>query len=111
MVHLQIERMEPGLEIAPLLLVVLIENAFKFVSNFSDRENKICIHLTVKEGILLCTISNTKEVQPVNSTKKTNGIGIANLKRRLELLYPGHYAFTIKNENEFYETNLTIHLS
>ena len=40
-VNIQIENIEPGLKIAPLLLVVLIENAFKFVSSFSDKENKM----------------------------------------------------------------------
>ena len=44
-VTFQIENIKTGLKIAPLLLVVIIENAFKFVSNFSDKENKIIIIL------------------------------------------------------------------
>src|SRR5437764_10958820 len=38
-VDLEIEDITPGLQIAPLLIVVLVENAFKFVSNFTDKEN------------------------------------------------------------------------
>ncbi|HXB31419.1 MAG TPA: histidine kinase [Puia sp.] len=110
-INFQIEKIKPGLAIAPLLLVVLIENAFKFVSNFPDRENKICICLYTKENILHCTFSNTKDSQEPDAGKKTNGIGVANLKRRLELLYPGKFRYAIKNDLHFYETKLTIDLS
>ena len=110
-INFQIEKIKPGLLIAPLLLVVLIENAFKFVSNFPDRENKICICLYTKENILHCTFSNTKDSQEPDAGKKTNGIGVANLKRRLELLYPGKFRYAIKNDLHFYETKLTIDLS
>jgi sensor histidine kinase YesM len=48
-VAFQSEDIEIGLQIAPLLLVVLIENAFKFVSNFSGKENKISIKIFIKE--------------------------------------------------------------
>jgi two-component system, LytTR family, sensor kinase len=110
-INFQIEKIKPGLEIAPLLLVVLIENAFKFVSSFPDRENKICICLSTKDNVLHGTFSNTKDFQESDVGKKTNGIGVANLKRRLELLYPGKFRYTIKNELHFYETTLTIDLS
>ena len=101
---------EKGLDIAPLLLVVLIENAFKFVSNFSDRENKISIKMFTRNKILRSSIINTKEAQQNMNTVDSNGIGIANLKRRLELLYPDKYDFSTNIESEFYETSLTIDL-
>jgi LytS/YehU family sensor histidine kinase len=110
-INFQIEKIKPGLVIAPLLLVVLIENAFKFVSNFPDRENKICIRLSTKDNVLQSTFSNTKDSQESDVEKKTNGIGVANLKRRLELLYSGKFRYTVKNELHFYETILTIDLS
>ncbi len=110
-INFQIEKIKPGLVIAPLLLAVLIENAFKFVSSFPDRENKICICLSTKGNVLHGTFSNTKDSQESDVGKKTNGIGVANLKRRLELLYPGKFRYTIKNELHFYETILTIDLS
>ena len=111
LINFQIDKMKPGLVIAPLLLVVLIENAFKFVSNFTDKENKICIHLCTKGNVLCSKVSNTKELQETDDGKKTNGIGIVNLKRRLELLYPGKFSYLIKDEICFYETILTIDLS
>ena len=109
-VCLDIGTTQTGLKIAPLLLVVLIENAFKFASNFSDKENKILIKIFTKENALHCSFFNTKELQQSSTATSSNGIGIANLKRRLELLYPGKYKLNSKMENEFYESNLILDL-
>jgi len=109
-VTLEIENSEPRLNIAPLLLVVLIENAFKFISNFSDKENKIAIKIFIAGTNLHSSFFNTKEVQQTASSANSNGIGLVNLKRRLELLYPLKYKLTTNMENDFYETNLTIDL-
>lgn len=110
-IDFQIENIETGLKIAPLLLVVLIENAFKFISNFSDIENKIMIKIFTKDNILHSSFINTKELQQTTITTNSNGIGIVNLKRRLELLYPHKYELTTNIENNLYETNLVIDLS
>ena len=106
----QIENVGTGLKIAPLLLVILIENAFKFVSNFPDKENKIIIKIFTKDNILYSSFINTKDFQQVTTNKDSNGIGIANLKRRLELLYAEKYELTTNIGNDFYETNLRIEL-
>jgi two-component system, LytTR family, sensor kinase len=110
-VCLDIGTIETGLKIAPLLLVVLIENAFKYASNYPDRENKICINLFTKDHVLHCSFFNTKETQPAFAPTNANGIGIANLKRRLELLYSGNFTLTSNIENEFYETSLIVDLT
>jgi two-component system LytT family sensor kinase len=110
-VMLEIENTAPGLEIAPLLLVVLIENAFKFVSSFSDKENNIFIRICIKDNMLHSSFINTKELQQASNAQGSNGIGIANLKRRLELLYNKKYELTTDINNDFYRTNLIIDLS
>jgi LytS/YehU family sensor histidine kinase len=110
-VAFQSEDIEIGLQIAPLLLVVLIENAFKFVSNFSGKENKISIKIFTKEKILHSSFINTKEILQNVITTNSSGIGLANLKRRLELLYAHKYELTTNIDNEFYETNLIIDLT
>ena len=110
-INFEIENIETGLKIAPLLLVVLIENAFKFVSNFSDKENKIIIKIFTKDSILHSSFINTKELQQATIATNSNGIGIVNLKRRLELLYAQKYELTTNIENNLYETNLMIDLS
>ncbi len=110
-VNLEIENIGENLKIVPLLLIVLIENAFKFVSNSSEKENKIIIKLSTRgttlEGFILNTIEPLFHVSDTNS----KGIGITNLKRRLELLYQNKYSFASENKEEYYETNLTIDLS
>jgi two-component system LytT family sensor kinase len=109
-VSLDIGTIETGLQIAPLLLVILIENAFKFASNFSDKENKILIKIFTKDNVLHCSFFNTRELQQTGVARNANGIGIANLKRRLELLHPEKYKLTTNIENEFYEANLILNL-
>ena len=111
MVNFKIENIDSRLKIAPLLLVVLIENAFKFVSNFSDKENKICIRIITRGNILHSSFMNTKELPQAGNTKNSNGIGISNLKRRLELLYNNKFELTTNMDNAFYETHLKIDLS
>jgi len=110
-VNFKIEYIDHRFKIAPLLLVVLIENAFKFVSNFSDKENKICIRIYTKGNILHCSFMNTIELQQAGRTKNSNGIGISNLKRRLELLYNNKFELTTNANNAFYETHLNIDLT
>lgn len=111
LVKLEIGYIEPALQIAPLLLVVLVENAFKFVGNSSDKENKICIHISTAGKLLDCSIFNTKEFQVADPENKSKGIGVANLKRRLELLYKGKYDYRIFDETNVYKSFLTIDLS
>jgi len=108
-IELDIKNNKEGLQIAPLLIVVLIENAFKFVSNSS--ENKIVVKLATNGPVLHGTFINSIESQPNVSSSNSNGIGLVNLKRRLDLLYHGKYKLENKIEDTFYQTNLTINLS
>lgn len=109
-VNVEIKDIEPGLKIAPLLLVVLIENAFKFVSSFDNGENKINIKIFTEANVLHSSIINTKESQQRNLHSHSNGIGMNNLRRRLELLYAGKHELITKNGNDIYETKLIIDL-
>jgi len=109
-VNIDTENITSGLKVAPLLIIVLIENAFKFVSSFSDKENKINIRIFTKENILHCSIINTKETHQSTINVNLGGIGIGNLKRRLELLYAQKHTLNVNNEQDFYETNLIINL-
>ncbi len=89
-------------KIAPLLLISLIENAFKHSTYKEDALSDIVIELNVNDGILKFYCSN--EFAMDGTTRHTEGfqIGLKNLKKRLHLLYPNTHSFTIlKIENTF----------
>jgi two-component system LytT family sensor kinase len=112
-VHFEAGNIGQGLKIAPLMLVVLIENAFKFVSNFTDRPNKICIEIYTKGAVLYTNFQNTKDSPAAEAGEASTGkgIGIANLRRRLELLYNRNYDLSVNDDYDSYKTSLIIDLS
>jgi two-component system LytT family sensor kinase len=95
-----------GFRIAPLVLIAFLENAFKFVSNYTDRENIIRVILWREDTQFRASFYNTYEPHP---PAEVGGIGIRNVKRRLELLYPDH-TFVVSHEHDSYTVTLTIPL-
>ena len=93
-------------EIAPLLLLPFVENAFKY--GVSTREcSPINILLDIKEESLYFSISNHKHFNTALRMADNTGIGISNTRRRLDLLYPGRHELIINDKsNEF-----TVHLN
>lgn len=91
--------------IPPLLLLPFIENAFKHVSHFSDRENEIKISLDKSDDQFQLIVYNTKEPKP---NTNTGGIGLKNVIRRLELIYKDRYNLTISEKPETYEARLIL---
>ncbi|MEL6140053.1 MAG: sensor histidine kinase [Bacteroidota bacterium] len=88
-------------KIPPLLLLPLIENAFKHVA---PKQGKIDGQLTVNNQRLQLTLRNNINTEPIIRPKEeaTGGIGLHNIRRRLELLYPGeHQLLTNRIGNDF----------
>ncbi len=95
--------------IAPLLLMPLVENAFKWVSSFTDRENRIFIRLSFDGAYFHFGISNTVDPPGTGGTARTvGGIGLENVRRRLELLYPSRHTLEIDKGHEYFTVNLTL---
>ena len=100
------ENIGNGKFIAPMLLITLIENAFKHGVSGSS-QSYISIKISVTDDCLNCIVSNS--YHPKNESDKSgSGIGIANLKRQLDILYPNRHNFEIKQEDDIYTSHLTI---
>lgn len=93
-------------QIAPLLFIPLVENAFKH--GISDTEDSfIRIELNEKDEYVICLVENS--CFPKDDTDRSgSGIGIINLKRRLDLLYPGAYSFEYGRVQSVYRSLLRI---
>ncbi|MBO9203576.1 MULTISPECIES: sensor histidine kinase [Niastella] len=99
-----------GFLITPLLLIPFVENAFKHLSHYSHEKNFIRVNLQRQNGTLTLTVENSKDDQPRN-TEPTGGIGLSNVRRRLELLYPGRHTLQIKNEVHTFKIELNLQIS
>ncbi|MDN3547810.1 sensor histidine kinase [Mucilaginibacter aquaedulcis] len=96
-----------NLKIAPLLLITFIENAFKYVGFNEGKDNYIKICLTHQESQLIFKVINTKD-GCISMGEKSSGLGIANAKRLLELLYPNKHLLQMNDQEDIYEVTLTL---
>lgn len=96
-------------QIAPLLLIPLIENCFKHVGRLEE-EHAICISIQVKDGSLTFeTDNNIKEhSEDTTSSHIPHGVGLTVLQRRLSLLYPDHYSFSAHQDGDRFKTRLQL---
>jgi LytS/YehU family sensor histidine kinase len=92
--------------IPPLLFIPLIENAFKHLKAFGTEKPWIVIQMELSNERMKLLVENS--TVNVSAQKENGGIGISNLKKRLELLYPNHYELSLKQEEEVHYAMLTI---
>ncbi|MGV8138151.1 MAG: sensor histidine kinase [Mangrovibacterium sp.] len=94
-------------EVAPLLFLPFLENAFKYAL-FDPPGPTIEIGLRSAAGRIGFSCSNFCGLRNETVRRKTGGIGLANLKRRLELLYPGKHKLEIRDENSYFSVQLIL---
>ncbi|HSC52150.1 MAG TPA: histidine kinase [Phnomibacter sp.] len=95
-----------GLRVAPLMLLPLLENAFKHgILNKNDKP--VEMKLVAQPGLIVFELSNY-----INNYQKdkTGGVGLENVKKRLKLLYPDRHSFNIEKTEELFKVQLTLHL-
>jgi hypothetical protein len=97
-----------NLHIAPLLLLPLVENCFKHGTSNILEQPWISLHINLQGSLMQMKLLNGKSAQP--KEQNVNGIGIQNVKKRLNLLYPGKYELMITNDEEVFIVNLKIEL-
>lgn len=108
-IHISLPEQTNGLCIAPLLLLPLVENCFKHgASNILDHP-WINLHIILNKNEMHMKLINGKAVAE-EATTKGHGIGISNVEKRLSLLYPGKYEFTVTNDPDVFIVNLKVEL-
>lgn len=94
-------------QVAPLLLLSFVENAFKHGPGESRFASYIHINLKLRSGVLHFTIENARE--PGDKPVSGGNIGLANVRRQIELLYSDHH-LQVEEEKKFFKVNLIINL-
>lgn len=105
-VNLAIDMADKQVLIPPMILITFVENVFKYGTS-SDTDCTVYIHICVDEDRLLLETENTVMRRREDGNQ---GIGIANCRKRLELLYPGRYELRVGESDNQYKTYLTIRL-
>jgi hypothetical protein len=99
-----------GQQIAPLLLITFLENAFKHGAKGDSVDPFIKLIIEVEKNRLLFSVLNNKGI--INELKTTDheGLGLENVKRQLELLYPGKHSLRIKELKNSFAVELQLEL-
>jgi LytS/YehU family sensor histidine kinase len=97
-----------GFRVAPFMLVPFLENSFKYVSGFSNKENKIEVKMWREKETFHAHFFNTIDNQKRPSHQ---GIGHKNVRRRLELIYPERHTLSIVENPGTYQVILTLKIT
>jgi two-component system, LytTR family, sensor kinase len=105
----EVEIDNPETSIAPLMLLPFVENSFKHGANSTTGDVRIIIRLLLQNRKLYFEVRNTVDPDPAPSGN-SNGIGLKNVVRQLDLLYSGQHHLNIQKENEQFRVVLEIDL-
>jgi len=96
-------------EIEPMLLIPFVENAFKHGVGMIEQP-AITIQLHVKDGVLYFSVRNRYNAASAEIKDKTSGIGLGNVKRRLNLLYRNQHKLHISRDEDWFVASLELNL-
>ena len=108
-VSVNLSKPDKTYQIDPMLLIPFVENAFKHGTGFIENP-RIDIEMRAKDNILYFRVSNSFDPALQQVKDKASGIGLANVRRRLDLLHPGKYSLNITRENGMFTVSLQINL-
>ena len=109
-INLDMPEMMPDVMLPPLLLIIFVENAFKHGVSYAA-PSFIDIKVEVTQDKLKFRCRNSRQEQKPDEKKKKGGVGLANARRRLDLLFPNRYNLEIKENDKEYDVQLEIPLS
>ena len=102
-VEFQKEKINEFLQVAPMLLIPFLENSFKH-GKIIDGKMHVGIHLFMENDFLCFTIENSSDIK----NKTHNGIGMENIKKRLEMLYPNAHTLDVSELESTFKVALKI---
>ena len=101
---------DPDAMVAPLLLLPFVENSFKHGAGSTTGKAHISIDIKLSDNQLQFSVMNTVDTQ-ANPAIEKGGIGLKNVQRQLELLYPGRYSLQAGLSGDQFRVNLLLSLS
>ena len=107
-INLQIEGNPQGISIEPLLLITLVENAFKHGFYTNDSNSFVNVTIDIDDKLLLFKVKNSIQDQQHFNQNSRQGKGLENLKNRLQLSYPKKHELLLESENNVYLAQLKI---
>lgn len=108
-ISLDVPEVLPDSLLPPLLLVIFVENAFKHGISYRTK-SFVEISLQPHGDRLLFNCRNSRQQKPQDENMK-GGVGLSNVRRRLDLLFPGNYTLDIKEQEDTYTVYLDIPLT
>lgn len=108
-VNVNLQLPENGYEIEPMLLIPFVENAFKHGTGMIP-DARIDIELRAKQGLLQFSVMNKYNEEYEEVKDNSSGIGLTNVKRRLNLLYRDNYQLLINKKEGWFVVSLQLHL-
>ena len=109
MVDLKIDIENETFKIYPMLLLPLLENAYKYGVDTDKSSNAIQIQLTQKASKFRFIISNANKNKNTNLDDSYSGIGLENLQNNLTLVYPKQHLFNIENTKDTFKVSIEIY--
>ncbi len=100
----------PMVQIAPMMFIPFIENAFKHATH-TPEGIKVIGKIEESDGVVELTVINSFDATMNKHKDETGGIGLQNVKRRLELIYPDRHSLSVNLDNDEYLLNLKIDLN
>lgn len=96
------------IRIAPMLLMPLVENSFKHGIRIDTGKTIIHLKLSQHKNTIIFNIENTKGISGEEPMQKSGGVGLENIRSRLQLIYPDNHTFDVKDDGLMFSVELEI---
>lgn len=106
-VEFQVEGELESCQVAPLIFIVLVENAFKHGAKAAGKAPYVHMKLTTKDDSIHFVIENSKGKTDFVKDTEASGLGLENVRQRLALIYPDH-VFEVEDEEEVFRVKVEI---